>query len=114
MNEAWLDRLLECVERDGRSMRAISIAAGNGPNWLQQVFKNKKDPGFNRLAKTLDILGTSATLYVISGTQMGDEDAELFQILLSVPPRVRAEALDLFRAIQSREDLPLLQPSARE
>lgn len=103
MNDEWLDRLLECVKRDGRSMRAISVAAGNGPNWLQQVFKDKKDPGFNRLAKTLDVLGTGAILYVITGTKLGEDDAELLRILLSVPPQVRTEALDLFRAIRLHE-----------
>lgn len=104
MKNEWIDRLRECVDRDGRSMRAISIASGNGQNWLQQVLKDGKDPGFARLARLLDSLGAGATLYVISGTRLDERDAELLRILLSLPPRVRGEALDLFRAIEARED----------
>lgn len=111
MSSGWLERLKECVDRDPRSMRAISIASGNGQNWLQQLFKDGKDPGFGRLAKLLDQLGTGATLYVISGTKLDERDAELFAILLSLSPRVRQEAHDRVRAIEAREGQQEPDPS---
>lgn len=107
----WRSRLMEAVQRDGRSMRAISIAAGHGPNYLQQVLRDQKDPGFGRVARILDVMGTSTMLYVISGTEITDEDAEMLRIVLSLPPTVRSEARDLFRAIQAREELPEPPPS---
>lgn len=36
MDEAWFDRLLNAIERDGRTAREISVAAGLGQNYVQQ------------------------------------------------------------------------------
>lgn len=106
ISDEWRNRLKQAIARDGRSLRAISAASGNGQNFLQQVFKDEKDPGFSRMARVLDELGAGAMLYVISGNEMTNEDAEMLRIVLSLPRSVREEALDLFRAIQAREERP--------
>lgn len=103
MSDEWFDRLKECVENDERSLRAISADMGVGVNYVQQMLRNRKDPGFTRLAKLLNTLGTGATLYVVSGNKMTDQDAEFFRVALSLPPHVRQEALSFFRALQDRE-----------
>lgn|SRR5690606_31615032 len=69
----WRDRLKRVIREDGRSLRAISAAANVGENYLQQVLKDEKDPGFTRLARVLSVLGPEATVYVASGAALDPE-----------------------------------------
>lgn len=39
MMEAWFDRLVRAVEADGRSLRALSLAIGAGPNYVHYNLK---------------------------------------------------------------------------
>lgn len=74
MSNDWRSRLREVIKRDGRSLRAISAATdGVGENYLQQMLKDEKDPGFSRLARVLAVLGPEATVYIISGTTLDPE-----------------------------------------
>lgn len=82
MEDQWRTRLKEVVEADGRSLRAISQAAGFGENYLQQMLKDQKDPSFTKLAKVLSELGPNATFYVTSGMKP-DPDRQLRATLLA-------------------------------
>lgn len=82
-------------------MRAISKAAGGlGPNYVQQMLKDEKDPTFPRLAKVLKVLGPGATLYVTLGLRLTPDLAAFLQYALSLDSpdteQVRA-ALSLLR-----------------
>lgn len=70
----WRERLKECIEKDGRSLRSLSLAAKHGPNFVQQLLKNEKDPGFQKLADLLSVLGADATVYVTTGVRLGTPD----------------------------------------
>lgn len=75
MSNDWRTRLQEVIKRDGRSLRAITSATeGVGENYVQQVLKDEKDPGFTRLAKVLATLGPEATVYVTSGMILDPEE----------------------------------------
>lgn len=74
MGNEWRERLRERIEADGRSLRSLSLAAGHGPNFVQQLLKNDKDPGFQKLAELLSVLGPDATVYVTSGIRLGTHD----------------------------------------
>lgn len=73
MSDDWRERLREVLKSDGRSMRAISAAAQVGENYLQQMLKDEKDPGFSRLARVLSALGPEATVYVASAGSLDPE-----------------------------------------
>lgn len=75
MSTDWRSRLNEVIKQDGRSLRAISAATeGVGENYLQQMLKDQKDPGFTRLARILANMGPEATVYVTSGLALDPEE----------------------------------------
>lgn len=110
MDDTWRKRLREMVEADGRSYRAISLAAGFGTNYVQQMLKDKKEPSFPRLAKVLSVLGAGATLYVTSGLRLTVEVEMFLRIALSLDDdeksRVRAAIEMLQSPASERESLP--------
>lgn len=73
MSTDWRERLKRVIKDDGRSLRALSAEAAVGENYLQQMLKDEKDPGFTRLAKILSVLGPEATVYVTSGAALDPE-----------------------------------------
>lgn len=92
MQDGWYNRLLVAVEKDGRSKRDLSKAAGRGVNFVQQLFRNGKEPGADKLASLLDALGPEAALYVMTGLEMSAED-QAFLKLLSTYDRDQKKAV---------------------
>ena len=106
MKDTWLDRLHEAVKKDARSLRAISTEAGCGPNFLQQLLKNEKEPGADKLARILDVLGRETSLYVLTGIHMTDEDREFLEIITRLKGEVKADGLRFLRSIQAGANDP--------
>lgn len=84
MSKTWRERLKAAVEADSRSARRISLEAGLGPNFLQQLFKDGKEPGFDKLSAVLGILGSSATLYVAAGIRLTPQAETFLRLALSL------------------------------
>lgn len=101
MTDNWLDRLHAAIKDDPRSLRAISTAAGCGPNYLQQMIRDGKEPGADRLARILDVLGREKSLYVLTGIHMTEEDREFLEIVTSLKGEVKADGLRFLRSIQA-------------
>jgi len=101
MTETWLDRLHEALKSDNRSLRAISIEAKCGPNFLQQLLKDGKEPGADRLARILDVLGRETSLYVLTGIHMTEEDREFLEIITRLKGEVKADGMRFLRSIQA-------------
>ena len=104
MSETWFDRLQAAVQADGRPLREISLAAKCGVNYLQQIFKDRKEPGVDRLISILNVLGTGSTLYVLTGRTFTREDEEFLSLVLGLDPSLRDKALGFFHALQAREE----------
>lgn len=104
--DGWRARLEAVIAREGWSKRALSLHCGYGPNFLQQMFNDRKDPGFSKVAKVLDALGAGNMLYVISGIELTAEDQEMLKVFLSLPPDVRPQVIEMFRAIQASKGWP--------
>lgn len=102
MSNEWISRLSEAIRRDPRSNREISQAAGLGVNYVQQFLKDGKEPGADKLARLLDVLGQRSALYVLAGVDASEADIEFLKISSSLPEDIRSEALSLFRALQAR------------
>lgn len=81
MSETWRDRLLKAIDEDERSDRAISLAAGLGPNFISQMRGTKsaapKKPNIAYVQKIADVLGKDLTSIV------GNDSSELRSALLS-------------------------------
>lgn len=103
MAETWFDRLDAAVKQDGRSLRALSIAAGCGPNFLQQMLRDRKEPGVDRFLSILNQLGTGATLYVLTGQEFGKDDEDALKLFLDLDADLRQRAAAILDALKARE-----------
>lgn len=76
MKDGWRERLLAAIDADGRSDRAISLAAGLGPNFVSQMRGTKssapKKPNIEYVRKLALVLGKELSS-IVGPT---DEDAE--------------------------------------
>lgn len=102
MEETWFDRLAVAVGRDKRSMRKISMDANCGPNYLQQMMKDRKEPGVEHFLRIVNTLGTASALYVMTGADFTQDDEEFLRLALALRPPLREKALDFFRLLQDR------------
>jgi hypothetical protein len=55
----WVNRLLLAAEKDGRSDRAISLAAGLGPNFLNELRNLNKAPTVPKVVALANELNVS-------------------------------------------------------
>lgn len=97
MREGWADRLRTAISEDGRSMRAISLAAGVGPNYLEQTLNRGSAPTQNKLASIMDQLGPEASLYIYTGVRANAQTIEYLNLLAEAPEDLRASTLGLLR-----------------
>jgi hypothetical protein len=100
MDTGWFDRLLEAVERDGRDMKAISLAAGLGPNFVQQMVRYRKAPKIDSFVKLMKALGQSDVLYIITGNQFSDVDQQLYQIAAGLGDEDKKALIAAFAALR--------------
>lgn len=85
MKDGWKERLLKAIDEDGRSDRAISLAAGLGPNFIGQMRGTKaaspKKPNIEYVRKLAAELGKE--LSSIIGQTEDDADRRLRSALLA-------------------------------
>lgn len=107
MDDNWFPRLIEAIEADPRSKRAISQAAGLGPNFVQQMIKNGKEPGAANLQALVRVLGTVKMFYIMTGIEVSPEDEDFLRSALAAPPRLRTRIQHLLEEVSSADDGPL-------
>lgn len=95
MKDGWVSRLRAAIEEDGRSLRALSIAAGLGPNYLEQTFSRGSSPVQQKLAAVLDQLGQEAAIYIYTGVKANAQTIEYLNYLAAAPEDLRRSTLDL-------------------
>lgn len=85
MKDGWRERLLAAIDDDGRSDRAISLAAGLGPNFVSQMRGTQgaapKKPNIEYVRKLAATLGKE--LSSIVGPSDENADARLRSALLA-------------------------------
>ena len=102
MMDGWKERLLDAVARDGRSDRAISLAAGLGPNFVNHLRQNETEPGIKKVLRLADELNVSlSTLFL--GKDTSPEDEEFLKYLQSTTADERDALLALIRARHPRD-----------
>ncbi|WP_153003601.1 hypothetical protein [Aureimonas ureilytica] len=92
----WRDRLLSLIDADERSDRALSTAAGLGPNYIQQMRDRGTSPNITQTEKLCAVLGVSL-IYVLTGMQMDREGEEFLALAATRSPEERRHLLELLR-----------------
>jgi len=97
MMEGWRERLIAAVDADPRSDRAISLAAGLGPNFVNELRRQDKEPGVKKVLKLARELNVSLT-HLFLGRAATPEDDEFFELLGAASEAERESLLALLRA----------------
>lgn len=100
MTDAWLSRIGGAIERDGRSKRAISMAAGLGVNFVSDLLKGEKTPGIDSLRRLCVELKVSLP-WVLTGVDMTPDAQEMLAILSQLSPEHQVMILDLARGLKA-------------
>lgn len=102
MGKTWRDRLLEAIEKDGRTPRAISLAANLGPNFLGQMIRRGTAPSTPAVVALCQVLKISLT-YLFTGVEMSPEDEELLSLSGNLPDERKALLIQMARSWQDGE-----------
>lgn len=81
-------------------MRAISMEAECGPNYVQQMIHRRSDPGTDRLVRILQVLGGKSAIYVLTGMDMNERDEQFMKAAAALTPKMREAALRHFLELQ--------------
>lgn len=74
----WRQRLQQAADRDGRSLRAISIAAEQAENALWELLNTDKEPGIARVQAICAELNVSIS-YIMEGIELTPESERLLK-----------------------------------
>jgi ribonucleoside-diphosphate reductase alpha chain len=96
MDDSWRARLQGILDRDGRSMRDVSLSAGLSAGYLHGILKGGKDSTIDRIAAIADALNVSLA-YILIGLEVSPETEKLISLLQS-DPASRDAVLQLLRA----------------
>lgn len=116
-DSAWFDRLLTLIEASktaGKDYKEISLAAGLGQNYVQQMVKERKQPTVDKFLAIMNVLGKSKVGFVLTGAEISEEDMLLVEAAAGLPPSAKPAALELFRKLSSSQDTPTQMPSSQE
>ena len=102
MDTAWRQRLIEAIEKDERTPRAISLAAGLGPNYLNQMIERGTAPSIPAFVSLCGTLGVSLT-YIFTGADMSPGQEELLRVSAELPHQKRKLLVDLARQLRGDE-----------
>lgn len=100
MENQWRKRLTDAIERDGRTPRAISIAADLGPNFITQMVSRGTAPSTPALVSLCAALGVSLT-YIFTGAEMTPGEEELLTLAADLEDDSKDLLIDLARKLQA-------------
>lgn len=102
MDTAWRQRLIAAIEADGRTLRAISLAAKLGPNFLNQMLERGTSPSIPALVSLCGTLNVSLT-YIFTGADMTPEQEELLRLSAELPNQQKELLIHLARQLRGAE-----------
>jgi len=98
----WRQRLAKSLEKSGKSMRYVSIAAGMGPGYLHSILVEEKDPTIESLVKVCKEIQVSIS-YVIYGYDVTPIQEEFLRLFELASPDDRQAILTLLRSRSGEE-----------
>lgn len=100
-NSDWKDRLGAAVEKSGKSMRAISLAAGMGPGYIHALLGEGKEPTLSSLLAICRELDISLS-YLVYGQDFSRVDEEFLHLLSTATDAEKEAILNLLRSIAAK------------
>jgi transcriptional regulator with XRE-family HTH domain len=91
----WRQRLRAAIDRDGRSMRDVSLAAGLSHGYVHGILQDDKEPTLDRFLKVCETLGVSAT-HILVGSEVTPATERIVEAL-EKEPAMRDAILALLR-----------------
>ncbi len=95
-SNGWKQRLWSAIDADERTDRALSLAAGLGPNYVQQMRDRGGAPKIDAAEKLCAVMGISL-LYVMTGLPIDEEGEELIRLAAGSSPSQRHHLVQLLR-----------------
>ena len=80
----WRARLQAALDKDGRSMRDVSLAAKLSAGYVHGILRDGKEPTLDRFIRICRALNVSAT-YVLLGAQVSPEAEQIVRLLEDRP-----------------------------
>lgn len=99
LDTSWRERLRVAIQDAGKSMRAVSLASGNGPGYVHSILSDGKEPTMDNLAAVCDAIPVSL-IYILYGLDVSDEDFEILRALREYP-EIRQGIYQIIRAKSS-------------
>lgn len=103
MMPGWRERLIAAVDADPRADRAISLAAGLGPNFVNELRNTSKEPGVKHVLKLAAELNVSLA-HLFYGDDTTAEDEEFLRLLRASSASEREHLLGLLRSRYPSKD----------
>lgn len=94
----WRDRLMKALDADGRADSAISLAAGLGRNYIQQMRQRGTTPNVDQLSKLCETLHVSL-VYVLTGLDLDAEGERFISLAAKRTPEEQRHLLELLRLL---------------
>jgi len=82
--DAWKNRLLAEIEKKGKSQRAVSLAAGMGPGYINSWLNENKDPTVENLIKVCEVLDVTLS-FILYGYDITPASQEILALLEKRP-----------------------------
>jgi len=104
MEDGWFDRLCEVVIADKRSLRAISMEAGLGQNYLSQMISDGKAPGTEKLSSILRQFPGEIAPYVLLNIRITSADLSMLHRFSKMKPGAQAAFESFLGQLEVDED----------
>jgi transcriptional regulator with XRE-family HTH domain len=100
--EAWRRRLRAAVERSGKSLRSISIAAGQDPSYVSELLRGKiAEPTIGPLQKICAEVGVT-TPYILEGYELTPATQRIVKAFSAMTPEDQENWLAVIERAQPR------------
>lgn len=87
-------------------MKAISLAAGLGENYVQQLVKDRKKPRIDSFVKLLEALGRTDAIYIITGNANLELDDRLYRAFEELDDPGKEALIAAFVALRASQRKP--------
>lgn len=100
-NRDWLSRLTSAINATDETHRSLSLRAGLGPNYVNQLVNGQKPtPSAEAIIRLCEALNLSLA-YVFAGLELTRETEEVARLYASLGDRQRGALLTLLRGQHS-------------
>jgi transcriptional regulator with XRE-family HTH domain len=90
--DLWKKRIRDAIAASGRTSKEISVSAGFGANFVQQMLRDGKTPSVSNMERLCRELGVTYT-YIMTGKHVTGDLIKLIEIWEDLTPEDQAHVL---------------------